>query len=191
MESDYKITIDGLISGEIEGKSTAIARYDEFIWKVRTGYAVFLYGSLGIIVGLVGKGTIELNGITIYSILALVIGFSGFAALLDYSFMIAKLRVVNYRDRLIELVFERTKSGPANFNQENELIDCLKNSGEKRESIDWSNRPGLSRLFFYYGGTCIVCIIASLIISQFLTINRGKHADGFRLQYKPDTVPNR
>ena len=164
MEYNHKITIDSLISLEIEGKSIAIARYDEFIWKVRTGYAVFLYGSLGIIVGLVSKGTIELNGITIYSILALVIGFSGFAALLDYSFMIAKLRVVNYRDRLIEFAFRRTKNGQANFNQEDELIDCLKNSGERREPIDWSNRPGLYRIFFYYGGTCFVCIIASLIL---------------------------
>jgi len=166
MTYDYQITVDSLINREIEGKSTAIGRYDEIIWKVRTGYAVFLYGSLGIIVGLVSNNILQLTAITIYAILVLVIGFSAFAALLDYSFMAAKLRVVKFRDRLLELAFNRAKIGQDNFQQEdeNELLDCLKNSGERRDHIEWNDRPGLLRLISFYFGTCIVCIIVSLIL---------------------------
>lgn len=42
MTEEHKLTIDTLIKDELDGKATAIARYDEMIWKIRTGYAVLL-----------------------------------------------------------------------------------------------------------------------------------------------------
>ena len=167
MAYDYKITIDSLINREIEGKSSAIGRYTEIIWRIRTGYAVFLYGSLGIIVGLVSQKVILLNETTTWAIIVLIFGFSSFAALLDLSFIKAKLRVVNYRDKLLKLAFSRAKDDQNNFKHkdEKELLDCLKNSGERHDPINWSERPGLVELIYLYGGTCFVCVIASLVIN--------------------------
>ncbi len=164
MGNEFRITVDNLIKGELDGKSIAIARYDEMLWKIRTGYAVFLYGALGIIGGLVSNNILRLNAMTAYSIIILIFGFSSFAALIDYSFMVSKLRVVNYRDRLIELAYSRAKDGDIDNQNEKELLECLKNSGERRESIDWSKRTGFWRLLFLYGGTCLVCVLTLVML---------------------------
>ena len=84
MGNEFRITVDNLIKGELDGKAIAIARYDEMLWKIRTGYAVFLYGALGIIGGLVSNNILQLNAMTEYSIIILIFGFSSFADLIDY-----------------------------------------------------------------------------------------------------------
>jgi len=84
---------------------------------------------------------------------------------MDLSFMESKLRVVNYRDELMELAFEKAKSG--NWPEENKmLLQSLKNSGERKEGIDWNNRTGKRGLHIYYGGTCLVCTVAIVILAQ-------------------------
>jgi hypothetical protein len=166
MEQDSRVTIDNLIRNELEGKGNAIARYDEMLWKIRSGYAVFLYGAVGLVAGLVNKGVVELDMATAASISVLIFGFSIFAAFLDYSFMRSKLRVVDYRDRLTVIAYNRAKSDISDTEDQRELLECLKNSGEKRDHIDWSRRAGFWRPPLLYGGTFLVCVAAAVILAK-------------------------
>lgn len=61
MDKDYQITVDNLIKDELDGKANAIAQYDGMLWKIRSGYAVFLYASIGLITGLVNENIIDLS----------------------------------------------------------------------------------------------------------------------------------
>lgn len=164
MDEEYRLSLDALIKQELDGKATAIARYDEMLWKIRSGYAVLLYGAVGLVVAMVNQETIALTSQTALSASTLIIGFSVFGAVLDYCFISAKLRVVNYRDRLIELVFSRVTGESAAAAASGELLECLKNSGERREHINWGRRVGRSIPLLYYGGTGALCTIATSLL---------------------------
>jgi len=166
MDQDFRVTIDHLIRYELDGKGNAIARYDDMLWKIRSGYAVFLYGAVGLIAGLVNEGIVNLGTATAASISVLIFGFSAFAALLDYSFMRSKLRVVGYRDKLTVIAFNMAKSDFSDTENYGELIECLKNSGERRDKIDWSRWTGFWRPPLLYGGTCLVCVAAAIILAR-------------------------
>ncbi len=160
MEHEYQITLDNLIKDELDGKSAAIAGYDDMLWKIRTGYAALLYGAVGVIVGLVSQQILALGKPTMLAVNVLILGFSMFGAVMDYSFMASKLRVIDYRDKLLELAYQKATSGA--WPQDHpDLLECLKNSGERKGRIDWSKRTGRMRPLIYYGGTCIFCIIAT------------------------------
>lgn len=164
MDKDYRVTVDSLIKDELDGKASAIARYDDMLWKIRSGYAVILYASIGLIAGLVNEEKIELNLTTAISISILIFGFSAFATFLDYSFMRSKLRVVKYRDRLTRLAYQRARFAAKSNRDEGDLLKCLKNSGERREDINWSQWTGFWRPPILYGGTCLVCISAAIVL---------------------------
>jgi hypothetical protein len=166
MDKNYRVTVDSLIKDELDGKGNAIARYDDVLWKIRSGYAVFLYGAVGLVAGLVNKGVAQLDTTTAVSISVLIFGFSAFAAFLDYSFMRSKLRVVDYRDRLTTLAYRRADANGLDAGDQSKLLECLKNSGETRDHIDWAQRAGLWRPPMLYGGTCLVCVAAAIILSQ-------------------------
>lgn len=164
MAEDFKFSLDSLIKDELAGKALAIARYDEMIWKIRSGYAVLLYGAVGIVATLVSQKAIVLTSQTALAVIVLVGGFSVFGASLDYCFMSAKLRVVNYRDRLVELAQQRVSGHPGSADSDADLLECLKNSGERKERINWNQRPGLSVCLLYYGGTGSICTIATWLL---------------------------
>ena len=164
MSEDCQITIDSLIKDELEGKSNAIGIYDSMIWKIRTGYAIFIYGSAGIIVGLISKDIISFDSTTALSLCILISGFSGFALVFDYSFIRSKLRVVKYRDKLTELAFKKTKEGDLSSSEWRYLLKCLKNSGELKERMIWFGLAAFWRPIIYYAGTCLVCIATALIL---------------------------
>ena len=166
MDKDYQITVDNLIKDELDGKSNAIAQYDIMLWKIRSGYAVFLYASIGLIIGLVNENVINLSPNTAVSLSILVFGFSAFATFLDYSFMHSKLRVVDYRNRLKTLAYKLATGAELEGEDHNELLECLKNSGERREKIRWERWSGFWRPPFLYGGTCLVCISAAAILAK-------------------------
>jgi hypothetical protein len=111
MNSQYQMTLDSLVKDELDGKSAAIGLYDDMLWKIRTGYAVLLYGAVGIIAGLVNEQIVVLGKPTGLASSTIILGFSVFGALMDYSFMRSKLRVVDYRDRLLELSYHKATSG--------------------------------------------------------------------------------
>jgi hypothetical protein len=164
MAEEFKLTRDTLVKGELDGKTAAIARYDEILWKIRSGYAVILYGAVGVISTLVINEKITLNFRTALSVTVLVVGFSLFGAIMDYCFMCAKLRVVSYRDRLIELTYAMVTSEASSVNN-GELLQCLKNSGERKEHIHWADKVGRSIPLLYYGGTGLFCTIATLLLT--------------------------
>jgi hypothetical protein len=166
MNSKHRLTVENLIQGELDGKATAIAGYDEMLWKIRTGYAVFLYGAIGIIAALVQKKILDLGHTTGCAIGVLILGFSAFAALLDFCFMTSKLRVVNYRDRLVELAYAKAQGGDMGAKADADLVECLKNSGERRERIDWSRRTGFWVPLILYGGTCVACVAAAWMLAK-------------------------
>jgi hypothetical protein len=165
MSTDDRLSADSLIRDALAGKSGAVARYDEMIWRIRTGYAVLLYGAIGIVAGLVNQKTVSLDSKVAWAAVVLVIGFSVFGALLDYSFMSAKLRVIKYRDRLTELAWSRAISKQADEAQNREILECLKNSGDRKERVDWSSRVGRPVPVIYYGGTGLVCSIATRLLA--------------------------
>ncbi len=166
MDKNYRVTVDNLIKDELDGKANAIARYDGMLWKIRSGYAVFLYGAVGIVAGLVNKGVVQLDTATAVSISVLIFGFSAFAAFLDYSFMRSKLRVVDFRDRLTTLAYRRAEGDGLDTEDQSKLLECLMNSGERRDDIDWARRAGFWRPPMLYGGTCLVCVAAAIILAQ-------------------------
>ena len=165
MGQEYRVTVDNLIKDELDGKANAIGRYDDMLWKIRSGYAVFLDGAVGMVAGLVNKGVVQLDTATAVSISVLIFGFSAFAAFLDYSFMRSKLRVVDYRDRLTALAYSRAEGGGSESGDQTELLECLKNSGERREPIDWLRKAGFWRPPMLYGGTCFVCVAAAIVLA--------------------------
>lgn len=170
MSQDYEVTLDTLVKDELDGKSVAIASYDEMLWKIRSGYAVLLYGSVGVIAGLVNEEVLDLNAYTFLAVGVLVAGFSLCGALIDYSFMNSKLRVVAYRDKLVE--FAHGKAVTQTWEQDSsELLECLKNSGERKDPIDWSKRTGRLRPSIYYGGTCAFCLAALWLVVQHVPQN--------------------
>ena len=148
----------------LDGKASAIAKYDDMLWKIRSGYAVILYASIGLIAGLVNEESIKLNLNTAFSISVLIFGFSAFATFLDYSFMKSKLRVVSYKDRLTKLAYRRAKTATMPDKNEGDLMECLKNSGERREDVNWDQWTGFWRPPILYGGTCLVCISAAILL---------------------------
>ena len=94
MSTDDRISVDSLVKDELRGKAAAVAKYDEFLWKISSGYAVLLYGAIGVVAGLVNQDAISLDSRAAWAGVVLIVGFSVFGALLDYTFMAAKLRVI-------------------------------------------------------------------------------------------------
>ena len=163
--------LDALIKYELDGKAQAIAEYDRFLWKIRTGYATFIYGSTGVIVALVSKNVLPFNGLIFCSLGVLLVGWSFFALLMDYSFLFSKMRVVNDRDKLIEYMYKLTNSEPLKNEELDELKRCLKNSGERKEKVDLKVLAARWRPIIYYCGTAIVCLSAITILTMVLTQN--------------------
>ena len=106
------ITLDELIRGELKGKNVAMARYDSILWKVRSGYIVVLYGVLTMLGG-GDKIPWSTIGISVLSVLPLVVwGISLSAFLVDTSFILSKLRVVEARDKLSDLALKLATMKP-------------------------------------------------------------------------------
>src|SRR5262249_22612462 len=96
-----------LIRSALDGKLTALAGYDQIIWKIRAGYAAVVFGSLTLLLGkdgsLLGKGA----SIAEYAVLFLLVcAFSSAGGVVDYDFSKRKRRVVISRDRLIDYLWD-------------------------------------------------------------------------------------
>ena len=165
MSQDSELTqLDRLVQDELDGKAAAIAGYDQFLWKIRTGFATILYGSIGLIVTLVEANSLVVGYPVMFSIAALIIGFSVTGALMDVSFMESKLRVVTARDELTKHALERATQDQWVANNEL-LLDCLHNAGERSTSVDWDRWTGRRRPLYFYGGTCVACLTAIVCLA--------------------------
>ena len=47
---DNYLSVSELLKVELSGKKTAMGRYDEILWKIRSGYLIVLAGTLGFFV---------------------------------------------------------------------------------------------------------------------------------------------
>jgi hypothetical protein len=80
------VPVAELVKSALEGKLTAIAGYDEILWRVRAGYLAVLYGSLGLILGKASPPDLRVlatNLPTAVAAISLISGFSLAAFLID------------------------------------------------------------------------------------------------------------
>ena len=106
-QSSERLTIDGLIRLELQGKTMAAGRYDAILLRIRTGYVVAVYGTLLLFAGKenalsVVAGNPALALASLVTVLALTI----ILAIIDMSFRIRQLRVVMAFNRLIDIALE-------------------------------------------------------------------------------------
>lgn len=161
VSADQKISIDDLIREELAGKADAVAKYDDMLWKIRSGYAILLYGALGIVPALLANDLAAVNWQAAPAVVILVFGFSVFGALLDCYFSARKLLVIEWRDRLIGLTYARAEETCAFLNVPSKgILECLKNSGEQAEWKDLFRKKVITLPLVLYGGTCVLCSCA-------------------------------
>jgi|ERR1043165_751606 hypothetical protein len=137
-ENRTKLTLDELIRSQLQGKTKALERYDAILWKIRSGYVVVLYSALTI---LSGKDSL-LKGVAsdpmiLYILMSAAFGISISALLIDISFLLAKLRVVEARDRLSDLALNLAM-GKDRSHVAKEIGSLLHLSGESTKRPKWS-----------------------------------------------------
>ncbi len=94
------ITLEELIWAELQGKDTAIERYDSILWKIRSGYVTILYGAISLLGSAISLLDREIQSLS-WLVLALIWGFSICAFIIDYGFLKSKFQVVIAKDRLV------------------------------------------------------------------------------------------
>jgi hypothetical protein len=102
-----QLTTDELVRTELKGKFLAIERYDSMLWRIRSGYVLVLYGALSLL-GVQWRDLIaspERDALLLVAFL-LIFGFSACAAIIDFGFIWAKLRVVSDNNELTNIVLE-------------------------------------------------------------------------------------
>ena len=104
--SAKRITKDELILAELKGKHDAIARYDAILWRVRSGYAVVLYGSMLLFAGKEGGlATLLERPLLVWTALATVFVLGAVLACMDLGFRLRQLKVIAAVNRLSDLGF--------------------------------------------------------------------------------------
>lgn len=159
-------TLEDLIKYELDGKQSAITDYDRIIWRIRSGYSVFLYTSIGVITALLNNGVLKVNAPFVAAIIIIVIGFSVFGAVLENIFMRSKLHVVEDRDDLIGYMYKLVSDkDQLQLIDDNKLIRLLQNSGERKGRANCKEYKGVLKTFVMYGGTATVAITALLLVT--------------------------
>jgi hypothetical protein len=161
-----ELTLDELIWSQLQGKTKALDRYDAILWKIRSGYVIVLYGALTVLSG----KDFQLKGITgetvVLAILIWVaLGISLSAFLIDVSFLLAKLRVVEARDTLSDVALNLATGKVERSQVGNEVGDLLHLSGESAKWPKWSLiwNAMWSILLLYTIGPLVVMIIQHVI----------------------------
>jgi len=126
-----EFTVEELIRSQLQGKSRALERYDDILWKIRAGYVAGLYGLLTILSGKEFElsdliGTLDKIEVLFYT----AIGFSLCALSIDMGFLVAKLRVVQARNTLSELALDLAATRPRTATNISKLKPLLHLSGE-------------------------------------------------------------
>lgn len=150
------LTAAELVRLGLAGKNEATGRYDAIIWRIRAGYVVILYGTIGVFLG---KGEVKPASMTL-DILLLISGFSLLGYLMDLTYRVRQLRVVSARNRLSDLAVELVAGGALDYG---ELQQLLHISGESRIGLE---RSALLRaatlIFFFYAVTPMFAAIFRL-----------------------------
>jgi uncharacterized membrane protein (DUF485 family) len=134
-----ELTVDELIRDQLQGKSRALGRYDAIVWKIRSGYVVVLYGLLTVLTGKEVQLKRILGGAAEVPIFALMAwGISLSALLIDISFILAKVRVVEARNRLSDLALDIARGKKDRTEGAHEMQELLHLSGEMPTLPKWS-----------------------------------------------------
>ena len=158
-------TLEDLIKYELDGKQQAIGDYDRIIWKIRSGYSVFLYSGIGVLIALLNNKVLDVNTYFVSAIVIIIIGFSSFGAALENIFMRSKLHVVEDRDGLVCYLYKLlSDKGQREQIQDEELIRLLQNSGERKDRTNSREYKGVIKTLIMYGGTASVAITAMMIV---------------------------
>lgn len=139
---DEALTLDELIRSQLRGKSNALKRYDQSLWRVRSGYVIVQYGLLTIL----AHQDYEFSGV-IGSVAAIEIGFwmsfglSACALLIDLKFLGSRMLVVEARDLLSDLALEIATRSRERDQIVGELRALLRLPGEGQ--LRWTDWLGL------------------------------------------------
>ena len=152
------LTLSELLTLELSGKKVAMGRYDEILWKIRSGYLVVLAGTLGFFVT---KGS---DLILTAELLAIIIWFSFVAWIVDIAFRRRQLRVVKaYND----LVAAAIKNMPEDEGLGNIETNLFYFSGERLEVTGLDKDISISMCLFpsslIYVGTTFIAGLLLLI----------------------------
>ena len=157
-ESSNQLRCKDLVLYELDGKAVAIGAYDSFIWKIRSGFAIATYGGLSLLLGF-SPHNIQLSEIPVLTKCAVLIGFTFCAALLDFLFLRSKTRVVEARDRLMELAF--VNAGVEDWSTSDPtVLELLQNTGESRGRTNWKRYNSWLVIPAIYGTTILIVVFA-------------------------------
>ena len=128
-----KLTIDELIRSELSGKTIALGRYDAILWKIRAGYVAIIYGAGILLAGKDGKGGLGASlepkeRLTWLLIVVAVLSVS--IVLVDWSFLISKIKVVVARNRLSDLALRKASGEQLTAAEISEISRLIHISGE-------------------------------------------------------------
>ena len=161
------ITRSDLIQRGLDGKNRAIAAYDEMLWKIRTGYVAVLYGVFTLVVSL-GDMTqwplsVEKAGLVA---ITLITGFTLCAAVLDFSFLRSKFRVIQSKEELVKLALWLASDEELEAWEGTPLLTLLYNSGERRAQVRWKERTSIWPIALLYLGTWgPICLAVIIMVS--------------------------
>jgi hypothetical protein len=159
------LTREGLIQAGLEGKDKAIAAYDEMLWKIRTGYAAVLYGVFTLVVSLGDKKNWVLSlDKTELVALTLITGFTICAAVLDFSVLRSKFRVIQAKEELVDLALQLASGGKLEDWRGNSLNTLLHNSGEGEAPVQWKASSSAWPIGLLYLGTWAPLCLAVLMM---------------------------
>jgi hypothetical protein len=136
MGEGSRITVDELIRIGIDGKSLAASRYDAIIWKIRTGYALVIYGAITAFSALTAHD--ETTAGSRWVVPLIVGAFSLAAFTVDRAFSRSKFRVIASRNELIRESWALALSGfsrDALAQREERLIKLSEMSGEREDPV--------------------------------------------------------
>lgn len=148
------LDISELLKVELPGKKAAMGRYDDILWKIRSGYLVVLAGTLGFFVTKNSVLTLTQD------ILIIILWFSLVAWIIDINFRRRQLRVVRAYNEMVSSAIKNIPGEKEGL--ENIAVELFHISGERLEKSgtteDVPIRKCLIPSIFIYLGTSLVSI---------------------------------
>lgn len=164
-EESQQLSRDALIRMGLEGKSQAIAGYDEMLWKIRAGYVGVLYGSLTLIASLGDIKSWSPSLIrTALGAIILITGFTLCGLVLDLCFLTSKLRVVQTKENLINMALKLASGECLELSEKTSLESLLHNSGESNLKVTWKGRAPVWPILLLYAVTWLAGCSAILVL---------------------------
>jgi len=126
------LTVPELVRRQLDGQVEALSRYDQILWRIRTGYVLVLYGLISLLTGTESKMIGALgSGPLLARLFWISLGISFCAFIIDMAFLLSKLRVVAARNRLGELALVMANGPGLDAEQMKELPVLLHLAGEE------------------------------------------------------------